>query len=181
MKSKYPFLVVQLCICFLIGCSEISRDGPKKFFSNNQTNIRSIYSLYEKLDSVTHFEIFTIEGDISAIQVFWDKDKSYKYYNNSLENADLINFLDSNGVDKKDFFSLITLMREIKCKYVSKAYLNGESIYYSILGFDNGISLKDLQYIFFSGDKAENYFKNATNVKQVEGKIYFRYAKAPGD
>jgi hypothetical protein len=179
MKPKRFFLIIQFYLFLQIGCREIL-PGPKVFFSNHQTKLESIATLYQKLNTTMGFELYLIPKDTPAVQVFWDIEKSYKLYENSFTNAALISFIESNGIDKEDFFSLIKLMNEIKCKYVASSYSNGKSIYY-ILGFHNGISLKDLQYIFLSGETAENYFKDAPNVKQVKSNIYFRYAKAPGD
>jgi hypothetical protein len=182
MESKKHIVILLQGLLFIqVRCGQPFNRNPEEFFANNQNKMRSIVSLYNNLDSIRHFELFFLQGDTSGIQVFWTAEKTYKYYEAYSKNLDLINYLDSSHIAQKDFLMMVDLMREIKCKYVSKSYLEGENVYYLILGFDNGSLLKDLQYIFLSGQQAVSFFENSSNVRKVAEIVYFRNAKAPGD
>jgi hypothetical protein len=179
--NRHLFVISLIVFSFLSSCFSLINFSEKKYFFDIRKKVDSIDHIYSNLFEIRPFEMFASTANESNVLIFWANEKVYENYTLSQSRHNELTDIELKGLTVNDLIVLNKLMNGVKCKYISRSYLIGDSVYYNIIGMDKNRFGKDLQYIYLKQYDTLNLFNHSKDIIKIEKNIYYRYAKAPGD
>ncbi len=179
--NRNKFVISLIMNFILSACNDLNNHSEKKCYFDIKVKVDSIDHIYSNLFELRPFEIFASAKNDSDVLVFWANEKVYENYTLRQNRYNELANIELKGLKVKDLIVLKNLMSGLKCKYISRSYLIGDSVYYNIIGMEKNRFGKDLQFIYLKQGDTTNLFNHLKEVIKIENNIYFRYAKAPGD